>query len=250
MNNTGQNSVKSNIETWAIILSAGKGKRMNLDICKQYYIVKDKPILYYTLNAFEKSKIDKIVLVVGENEEKYVYENIVVPYNFKKIAKIVTGGEERFNSVYNGLMEIKDEGKVLIHDGARPLILPEDINNIIEQLNENNAVIMGVKAKDTIKITDKSNIVVDTPDRNYMWQIQTPQGFDCKKIKEAYRVMISKGEAFPTDDSMVMEMYGEDKIYMYEGKYSNIKITTPEDIIIMESLLEKNLFYNTLIEYM
>lgn len=221
---------------WAIILSAGRGTRMNMDICKQYIPVNDKPVLFYTLKAFEKSKVDNIVLVVGENDISYVKNEIIEKYGIKKIYSIVAGGKERYDSVINGL-EIINEGKVLVHDGARPLVEELYINKMIDELSENDACIAAVRAKDTIKIIDESGYVKETPERNKLWQIQTPQGFSVSVLKEAYNKMKEYGDDSITDDSMVVEKYTDRKVKILECSYKNIKITTPEDLEFMKQII-------------
>ncbi|MDY6328221.1 MAG: 2-C-methyl-D-erythritol 4-phosphate cytidylyltransferase [Lachnospiraceae bacterium] len=226
------------LESWAIILSAGKGTRMKSDICKQYMLVEDKPLLFYTLKAFEESEIDHIVLVVGENDVSYVQEEIVDKYKIDKVYRIVTGGRERYDSVMNGLDVISDNGKVLVHDGARPLIEAEYINQMIDSLNETEACIAAVPVKDTIKEVDEEGFVKNTPDRRTLWQVQTPQAFSIPLLKSAYNKMKINGSDGITDDSMVVEKYTDTKVRIIECSYSNIKITTPEDLDFMKQVLE------------
>ena len=226
------------LESWAIILSAGKGTRMKSDICKQYMLVEDKPLLFYTLKAFEESAIDHIVLVVGENDVSYVQEEIVDKYKIDKVYRIVTGGRERYDSVMNGLDVISDNGKVLVHDGARPLIEAEYINQMIDSLNETEACIAAVPVKDTIKEVDEEGFVKNTPDRRTLWQVQTPQAFSVSLLKSAYKKMKINGSDGITDDSMVVEKYTDTKVRIIECSYSNIKITTPEDLDFMKQVLE------------
>lgn len=226
------------LESWAIILSAGKGTRMKSDICKQYMLVEDKPLLFYTLKAFEESAIDHIVLVVGENDVSYVQEEIVDKYNIGKVYRIVTGGRERYDSVMNGLDVISGNGKVLVHDGARPLIESEYINQMIDSLDETEACIAAVPVKDTIKEVDEEGFVKNTPDRRTLWQVQTPQAFSVSLLKSAYNKMKINGSDGITDDSMVVEKYTDTKVRIIECSYSNIKITTPEDLDFMKQVLE------------
>ncbi|MCI5602971.1 MAG: 2-C-methyl-D-erythritol 4-phosphate cytidylyltransferase [Clostridiales bacterium] len=226
------------LESWAIILSAGKGTRMKSDICKQYMLVEGKPLLFYTLKAFEESEIDHIVLVVGENDVSYVQEEIVDKYKIDKVYRIVIGGHERYDSVMNGLDVISDNGKVLVHDGARPLIETEYINQIIDGLNETEACIAAVPVKDTIKEVDEEGFVKNTPDRRRLWQVQTPQAFSVSLLKSAYSKMKINGSDGITDDSMVVEKYTDTKVRIVECSYSNIKITTPEDLDFMKQVLE------------
>lgn len=225
-------------KSYAIILSAGKGTRMKSKICKQYIQVNNRPVLFYALSAFEKSDIDNIVIVAGADDINYIKSEIVDKYSFKKVISIVQGGKERYNSVMNGLNEIGDEGFVLIHDGARPLIETSVINHIISELNNYEACIAGMPVKDTIKIVNQEGFVETTPLRELIWQIQTPQAFKINVIKDAYREMsICKDETI-TDDAMVVEKYSDVKVKLIEAGYTNIKITTPEDLVFMKSILD------------
>lgn len=229
---------------YAIILSGGKGKRMGSSISKQYMMLNDRPILYYSLDSFEKSDVDEVVVVVGKNDKEYVKSEIVDKYNFKKVKIITEGGAERYNSVYNGLMAIDDQMNVninntyvLIHDGARPFISVEIINKTIYEVMKDNAVVVGVPVKDTIKIVNNLNDIVDTPDRSMLWQVQTPQAFLLPEIKAAYKKAIESERKDLTDDSMVMETFGGHTVKMIMGDYNNIKITTPEDLIFGSAIL-------------
>ncbi|MBQ3544986.1 MAG: 2-C-methyl-D-erythritol 4-phosphate cytidylyltransferase [Lachnospiraceae bacterium] len=222
----------------AIILSAGKGKRMNSDVSKQYLEINDKPIIYYTLKSFEKSNVDEIIIVVGKGDVEYVKKEIVDKYNISKITNIVEGGEERYDSVINGLEYLNDEDLVLIHDGARPLIKIEEINKIIDVVKKSGACIAGMPSKDTIKIINKEGVVVSTPERKNVWQIQTPQAFGVEIIKLAYKKMREADDKTITDDAMVIEKYTDTKIKVIETSYENIKVTTPEDLIFVERIIE------------
>ena len=224
----------------AIILSAGKGKRMKSDVSKQYMEVGEKPILYYTLKSFEESNIDDIVIVASSEDIEYVKTKIVEKYGITKVSKIVSGGKERYDSVIAGLDTMEDSDRVLIHDGARPLIKPNEINDIIEEIKVSKACVAGMPVKDTIKIADENDYVQNTPERKYVWQIQTPQAFEVSLIKNAYRHMKENGDTTITDDAMAVEKYMGVRIKLIRTGYENIKITTPEDIIIMKGLLEAN----------
>lgn len=222
----------------AIILSAGKGTRMKSDICKQYIHVAGYPVLYYTIKAFEESNVESIIIVSGEEDIEYVKNDIVKQYNFNKVHNIVRGGKERYDSVINGLNEIEKDNIVLIHDGARPLITSEDINNIIENMKEYRACVAAMPVKDTIKISDEQGYVKETPLRKYVWQIQTPQAFRVEDIKKAYELMRLYDDNTITDDSMVIEKYTNIKVKLVKTSYNNIKITTPEDLIFMENSIK------------
>lgn len=216
----------------AIILAAGKGKRMGTDIPKQYIEINGYPILYYTIRAFEESFIDEIILVTGKGEEDFCKEKIVDKYNFNKVKAIVPGGKERYDSVYMGLQQVENADYVFIHDGARPFVTNEILERMQQSVEKYNACVVGVPVKDTIKIVNKKNIITDTPDRSCVWAVQTPQVFKTELIKEAYNKIRSGKYENITDDAMVLEQTMDYPIQMVEGSYKNIKITTLEDLEI------------------
>lgn len=222
----------------AVVLAAGKGSRMHSDIQKQYMTLLDRPVITYALEAFEKSSVDEIILVVAPGEVDYAQKNILDKYKYKKVTSIITGGAERYHSVYEALCAIPEEGYVLIHDGARAFITPELIEFCIEQVKKDKSCVMGMPVKDTIKIVDGNRYALDTPPRNTMWQVQTPQCFVTKEIREAYRKMMEAGDESVTDDGMVMETYGVRGVRMIKGSYENMKITTPEDMLLGEAILK------------
>lgn len=221
----------------AIIVAAGKGKRMGTKTNKVLLNINAKPILYYTLSVFESMKeIDEIILVVSKADLKYCKEEFIDKYGFKKIKNIVEGGSERQGSVFNGLKAVtKPCDIVLIHDGARPLIEEKTIIKGIEEAKIYKAVGIAVPVKDTIKEVDSNNFVVNTPDRKYLMAIQTPQIFDYNLIYNAHLKAIDDGFS-GTDDTVLVERIGS-KVKLVEGSYKNIKITTPEDLLIAEALL-------------
>lgn len=221
----------------AIILAAGNGSRMKSNIKKQYILLAGKPILWHTINAFENSAVDDIVLVTGKDDIE-LCEEIVQASHFKKVSKIVTGGDERYESVYNGLKCVIDTDIVLIHDGARPFVTEEIISRNIIAAQSDGACVTGVSVKDTIKIADEDNNVHHTPDRNTVWSVQTPQSFVYDLIKNAYDKMFDTGVFDVTDDAMVVEKYTDHKVRIIQGDYSNIKITTPDDLIVGENFLK------------
>lgn len=221
----------------AIILAGGKGKRMRSAISKQFIDIKGKPIIYYTLKKFsENKKIDNIIVVLPEDEVKYFKENILKKYELR-INKIVIGGKERQDSVYNALKSLKNSSTdiVLIHDGARPFISERIINEGIKFAEIYGAAAPGVMPKDTIKVKNEKNFSVDTPNRANLVSIQTPQVFKFDEILECHEKIRYNGEKI-TDDTMVVEKYGY-SVYLYDGEYTNIKVTTPEDLILAERLI-------------
>lgn len=229
------------MKTTAIILSGGKGKRMGTTVSKQYLELEGYPVLYYALTTFEKSSVDYIVIVCGEGEEEYIRESIVNKYNIKKAGVIVAGGKERYNSVHNGLKAVEkkypDTDIVLIHDGARPFISGDIIEKLIKCCETEEACVAAVKAKDTIKISDSEGYIRETPSRETVWQIQTPQTFKYDIIKKAYDYVMSGDTKDITDDAMVLEKYCGKRIKLVEASYDNIKITTPEDMIFGKAIL-------------
>ncbi len=216
----------------AIVLAGGKGSRMQSEIPKQYMKIMDKPVLYYSLKCLEESFVDEIILVVGEKQEDYCQKEIVDQYHLKKVKKIVMGGAERYHSVYAGLNAIEKADYVYIHDGARPVLTMDILERAKQEVRKSQACAVGMPVKDTIKIVDVQQVVIDTPERAKVWQVQTPQVFAFPLIKEAYDQVIQNQIANVTDDAMVVECTLQKKITLVEGSYKNIKITTPEDLDI------------------
>lgn len=220
-----------------IVLAAGKGKRMGTEVAKQYLEVHERPILYYTIQAFEQSDVDEVLVVVGKGEEEYCQQEIVTKYGFKKVTNVVSGGKERYDSVYQGLMAAEDSEYVLIHDGARPCVTKQLINETIEQVKEKKACVVGMPVKDTIKVVTKDGVISDTPDRTTLMITQTPQAFEYEMIVKAYERMYECSCEGVTDDAMVVEMMLKKQVYMIPGAYENIKVTTQEDLKIIEQFL-------------
>ncbi len=223
----------------AIVLSGGKGTRMNSDIHKQYLLLNQKPVLVYALEAFEKSPVDDVILVTGEGEEEYCRKEIVDAYGLKKVTRIVAGGKERYHSVFHGLLAVTDSDYVLIHDGARPFVTIEIIARAMEMVQKKQACVVGMPVKDTIKIADKAHVVKKTPNRSNVWMVQTPQAFSYPLIYRAYSQMMLQEDDAITDDAMVVEKMCKVPVTLVEGDYKNIKITTPEDLLIAEAFLKK-----------
>lgn len=222
----------------AIVLAAGSGKRMNSKVHKQYLIIQDRPVLYYSLKAFEDSAVDEIVLVVGKGEEKFCRKEIVDKYGISKVKAIVEGGKERYHSVFEGLKQTSDADYVLIHDGARPFVNQDIIRRCMQEVQKYQACVVGMPVKDTIKIADEGGYAKQTPDRKNVWMIQTPQTFSYALIYEAYEEMLKTEDTAITDDAMVLERIKGKKSKLIEGSYRNIKITTPEDLLIANVYLQ------------
>lgn len=221
-----------------IIAAAGMSNRMGSKINKQFIDIDNKPILVHTLNKFEQSPyVDEIILISKEQEVEYCRKEIVRKYGFKKIKKIIRGGKERQDSIYNGILALDEKCDiVLTHDGARPFVRKENIEDGIKGVITYGACVIGVPVKDTIKAIDDENDVHHTPKRSMLWAAQTPQCFWKKLLQEGYEYAIEEG-IVGTDDSSLVEKVGN-KVKMIMGNYDNIKITTPEDLIIAESLLK------------
>ena len=226
----------------AIVLAAGSGSRMKSKTKKQFMEIKGKPVIWYSLFEFEKSRVYEIILVTGKEDIDYCKKEIVEKYNLKKIKNVVAGGSERYESVYNGLKEVTGN-IVLIHDGARPLINNEIIERSIEGTIKSDACVVGVPVKDTIKRANKEGYIIDTPNRSELWITQTPQSFKTDLVKMAYKKMkeeLEKGNTTLniTDDAMVVEEFTTNQVRFVQGDYKNIKVTTPEDIDIAELFIE------------
>jgi len=223
----------------AIVLAAGKGNRMRSEIPKQYLNLCGRPVLYYSLKRFEESSVDDIILVTGEEEITYCKENIIDKYQLCKVRQIVPGGTERFWSVRNGLNAATDADYVLIHDAARPCLTVEMIEKSILEVIKSGACTVGVPVKDTIKVVDDNAMGIDTPPRNRLWQVQTPQSFLYRDITKAYQQLEASNDIDITDDTMIMERFLDKKTKLILGDYCNIKITTPEDLSVAEIFLKK-----------
>lgn len=227
-----------------IIVAAGSGNRMSSKQKKQYIDVQGKPLLYYSLRAFQDSSVDEIILVTSADEIEYCQKEIIEKYKMTKVTKVVAGGEERYESVYEGLKVTNPDNYVLIHDGARPMVSVELIERIMKAVVKYKACIAAVPVKDTIKRISMDGRVVETLARSALQAIQTPQAFPAKHLQEAYGYMFStllvlnnRSELSITDDSMIMETYGKQTVHTVMGDYTNIKVTTPEDLILANAFL-------------
>ena len=225
----------------AIVLAAGQGKRMNSRIQKQFLEIDHRPVLYYSLECFQKSPlIQDIILVTGEEMISYCKKEIVERYNFTKVTKVIAGGKERYDSVYQGLLACEDCDYVFIHDGARPFVTEAMLERGVFGVQETGACAIGMPSKDTIKISDKEGFVQSTPDRSRVWSVQTPQIFAYSLIRLAHESLRRKDMTGVTDDAMVVEQESGVRIRLVEGSYQNIKITTPEDLVVAEAFLREN----------
>lgn len=221
----------------AVIPAAGMGSRMERDMNKIFIIMENRPILAHTLEAFQEcDEVDEIILVAKHEELEYLRTSFLQEYPFSKVRGIVAGGETRQDSVYNGLMSVDPACDiVLIHDGARPFVQKQLILDSILGVIEYGACVVGVPVKDTIKVIDQEKKIRYTPQRKTLWSVQTPQSFIYEFIVDAHlRAQDESIEA--TDDSSLVEQLGY-PVHMVMGSYSNIKITTPEDLKFAKAIL-------------
>ncbi len=221
-----------------ILLAAGSGLRMGTDTRKQYIDVGGYPLIYYPLKVFEESGAGEIILVVPPGDCDYVRRDIVEKYHIKNVTKIVEGGAERYLSVYEGLKQVTLP-YVLVHDGARACITKEVIQDVVKASEEYKACEAAIMSVDTVKIADEEGFVKMTPPRQQVWSIQTPQGFETKLLRDAYRIVFEKElTAGLTDDAMLVERaFPERRIRLVMGDDRNIKVTTPKDLPIVERIL-------------
>lgn len=222
----------------AVIVAAGKGRRMGTEISKQFLPLCGKEILAHTVEKFEKAAcIRDIILVTGGDALQDVRQ-MAQEYGWKKIISVTEGGRERQDSVFLGLQQVpQDTEIVLIHDGVRPFVTEEILERSIAAAKETGGCVAGVPAKDTIKVCDAEGFAIATPDRSTLRQIQTPQTFRRKEILAAYEK--AKADGFlGTDDASVAE-YSGFPVQVIMGSYRNIKITTKEDLLIGAAFLKE-----------
>ncbi len=243
----------------AIIVSAGKGRRFaegkareseygstKSDLGpmrigrgkKQFQLLAGKPVLAHTLDKFEACPlIRSVLLVVGEEDLDHCLEEIVEKYGYQKVSQIVPGGKRRQDSVRKGIDALSgDADVVVIHDGVRPFVTRDLIEESIHTAFRFEAALVAMPVKDTIKMVHNDGTVIKTLDRETLWQIQTPQTFRVNLIKEAHRRATEEG-FLGTDDASLVERLGV-KVHVIPGSYSNLKITTPEDLILAEFFLQ------------
>ena len=227
----------------AVILAGGRGSRMHSDIQKQYMLLNGRPLISYALEVFERSCADDLVLVTGAGEAEFVQKEILPQLGLTKLRRIVTGGKERYHSVYEGLKALQNCDYVLIHDGARPLVTEAIISRAVQAAVRDDACVVGMPVKDTIKVSDAEDFAESTPDRSRLWQVQTPQAFSYPLVRGAYdRLMADEAlQTGITDDAMVVEHLSGTKVRLVEGSYENLKVTTPEDLVLAEALLKKRM---------
>lgn len=237
---------------YAVVLAAGNGSRMGGSIAKQYRLLGGKPVICHTLAAFEESVVDGVVLVVQAGTEEYAQAQIVRKYGFRKVKSVVGGGRERCDSVYAGMRCIRAgmgeedcaEGVVLVHDGARPFVTPELIARMAGAAERQACAIPAVPVKDTIRQV-RSGFVEETLDRSALYAVQTPQAFRFSVLWDAFEAYAKRRGKAPgqaakiTDDAMLVECMLGRRAALEPGDYRNIKLTTPEDMLIARAFLEE-----------
>ena len=226
---------------FALIPAAGMGKRMGASMNKQYLQLGGIPIVARTLQVFQDSPlISGIILVIPEDEIPYCRREVVEKYRFSKVLDVVSGGSERQHSVLNGLQALQDhtapDDIILIHDGVRPFIDELILQQSIDLANTGVGALVAVQTKDTIKVVHDGT-VVSTPDRSTLWQAQTPQSFKFGQILAAHHQALQEG-FLGTDDCSLLERFNG-TVRIVNGSYRNIKITTPEDLVLAEAFLNQ-----------
>ncbi|MCY8507629.1 2-C-methyl-D-erythritol 4-phosphate cytidylyltransferase [Bacillus atrophaeus] len=218
-----------------VILAAGQGKRMKAGRNKLFIELKDAPVIIHTLRVFDSHRpCRKIILVINEHDHED-FQGLLKQHSFDTAIEVVKGGNERQHSVYEGLKTIRQENIVLVHDGARPFVKHKQIDKLIETAEQTGAAILAVPVKDTIKRVQGSE-VTETIERSSLWAVQTPQAFRLSLLMEAHREAERKGFLGTDDASLVEELEGAD-VSVVEGDYTNIKLTTPDDLIAAEAIM-------------
>jgi len=227
----------------AIIVAGGKGTRMNGKTRKQFLPLEGLPILSRTLFIFDTcDEIDRVFLVVPEEELDYSHTNILLPINIKKEVQIIAGGPRRQDSVYNGLVAVKNEAPdskkeiVVIHDGVRPFVKRSHITACIDGARKDGACALGIPAEDTLKQADTSGFVETTIRRDGIWLAQTPQAFELSLLLKAHEDANQEGYT-GTDDASLVERLGK-RVKIIPGSKFNIKITTREDLQLARAIFE------------
>lgn len=217
-----------------VIPAAGQGRRMGTSVSKQFLDLAGEPVLIRTLRTFTSYvAISRIVVVVRE-EEKTGTNLLLEKHGFPSPSvQVVAGGEERQQSVYNGLKALDTEW-VMVHDAVRPFVTHDRLDALLDAMWESKAAILAVPVKDTVKRVNEEKLVVDTPERKSLWAVQTPQAFQRDLLMEAHQKGEEEGWSV-TDDAMLVEKLGRE-IKVVEGDYANLKLTTPEDLVLAEAI--------------
>ena len=219
-----------------IIVAGGKGERMGPDVDKAFLSLGAKPVLVYSLLAFEKCPdVDEVVLVVRK-ERVEAARCAVQMFGCKKVIKIISGGNQRQQSVANGLAEISEEAEVVaVHDGARPCVTLGLISETIKSARQYGSGVAAVKITDTVKEVDKGMIIAQTIDRTKLWRVQTPQAFKVALLRKAF-AMVKKKKIKITDEASSVELIC-DNVRLVQSSSSNIKITSADDLMLAAALM-------------
>ncbi len=237
----------------AVVLAAGSGSRMHSDVPKQFMELGGRPLIWYALDVVERSAIiDDCILVTGADDISYMQKEIVEKYGFSKVDTVTAGGSERYESVARAMTVLEEgelkvsnrDGYVFIHDGARPFLTEKILEDTYAAVVAYGACVAAVPSKDTVKLADAEGYALQTPNRDSVWLVQTPQVFEVRMICEAYRRLMvqlpqlrQQGVQI-TDDAMVAETMLRRQVKLVPASYKNIKVTTPEDMRIAKALLE------------
>ncbi|HZE21955.1 MAG TPA: 2-C-methyl-D-erythritol 4-phosphate cytidylyltransferase [Desulfobaccales bacterium] len=222
----------------AIIAAAGIGIRMGHQLPKPYLQLARKPILAHTLKVFEAvPEIQEVTLVVHPQDLEFCQDNIIAPFNLKKVLRLVPGGKERQDSVYHALKALKHEDEleiVLVHDGVRPFVTPEQIHQVIDAARRYGAAVLGLPAQDTLKRVNTEGRIHQTLERTDIWQIQTPQAFQASLLWRAFTEAYSRN-FYGTDEASLLEELSH-PVAVIPGSPFNLKITTPDDLLLAEAI--------------
>lgn len=220
-----------------IVPAAGRGQRMGQEMNKQYLQLLHKPVLAHTLAAcFVGNCFQTVIVVVTPGEEEILHRDVLLPWLPGRNIMVIAGGKERQDSVYNAIKAVPDDTDIVcIHDGARPLVQPALIQRCLDTAMTHGAAIAAVPVKDTIKVVNGEGLVTDTPPRQTLWSVQTPQAFRRDWLEDAYKCA-EQDYYYATDDAALLERYGY-TVRVVLGHYENIKVTTPEDLVLAAALL-------------
>ncbi len=224
----------------AVIAAAGLGRRMQQDTPKTYLRLGGKPILSHTLEVFEKvPEVHEVLVVVHPEDLELCQREVIDPTPLKKVLRLVPGGKERQDSVYNALKVLRKEAEsleiILVHDGVRPFVTPSLISQVVAAARRHGAAVPGVPCQDTLKRVNPKGEVLETVDRRELWQVQTPQGFRAALLWQAYQEAMSR-QFYATDEAALVEALGK-TVVMVPGSFLNLKITTPDDLQLAEAIL-------------
>lgn len=219
-----------------IIPAAGQGKRMNAGKNKQFIELQSIPVIIHTLRVFEQDPMCSGIILVINKDEQLIFEELLQTYSIQRVVSLIQGGSERQYSVYNGLLAAKNTDIVLVHDGARPFLKQEHVHELVRVAAEKGAAVLAVPVKDTIKRASSDLYVEETVERSSLWAIQTPQAFHVSILQAAHE-LARKEDFLGTDEASLVERIPK-QVYIVRGDYLNIKLTTPDDLIFAEAILQ------------